>query len=158
MTAPDPPVAPDICRTCGAPRRRGRGTAVEVASPTGEVTARLEGVAAWVCESRHVEAIDPTLVPRLRGAVSTQLVTAQRRRLRRDDACGRCGQALTMPGRRTETPVVDDSGPDVVTLSPTMVMVRCPACGTEQVPHGVAMALDALLPVLVRAATEPPPT
>lgn len=123
---------------------------------TGLVTARLAGVAVRVCDDDHVTVVDDDLAARLVAAMDTQLVGATRRRLRRDDVCGVCRAPLTLPGRTTETPVVDDTGPSVVTLSPTMEMVRCPSCGAEQLPTEVAGALRDLLPTLVATIEAPP--
>lgn len=156
MSEPRPggPAGPP-CPTCARTTRGVRATPVELTDPSGTVTARLDGAVAWRCDDGHVALVDHDLAARLGRATDAQLVTARRRRLRRDDACGACGEPLTLLGRRSETPVVDDTGPSVVTLSPTMPMVRCPACSTEQVPVEPAAALRALLGPLAAATSTP---
>ncbi len=156
-TGPMPPAGDQaplagVSRTdcaCGQPRRAGLAPPVQLASDG--VTARLEGVAVLVCDRGHREVVDRDLARRLLAAVDAQLLVARPRRLRRDDACGDCGAVLTMPGRTTETPVVADGGPTVVTLVPTMEMVRCPDCGREQLPTATGSTLHALVEALVAA-------
>lgn len=139
-------VAVTAC-ACGRPRRPVIAPANE--RTAGPVTLRLEGVGAWRCDAGHVEAADRTLATRLRAALATQVVQARRRRFRGVDRCGLCAADLTMPARSTETPVVDDTGPTVVTLTPTMPLVRCPQCGREQVPSEVGGVLQDLLDLVV---------
>lgn len=114
------------------------------------MAVRLEGVGAWVCDDGHAEVADGRLAARLLDAVDAQLLSARNRPLRHDDACGQCGAVLTLPGRTTETPVIDDTGPTVVTLTPTLPMVRCPSCGREQVPATTSQALTDLVRAVVR--------
>lgn len=144
----------DATCACGRPVRHGVAPPVELAlDVAGGVTARLEGVGVEVCPDGHARAVDDRLAERVHRALAGQVLLAQSRLLRREDACGDCGAALTMPGRRTQTPVVDDGGPTVVTLVPDATMVRCPDCGREQFSPAVAAALDDLVDALVAAVT-----
>jgi len=121
------------------------------------VAVRLEGVGVLVCDDGHAEVVDVDLAERLSAAIDGQLLTARNRPLRRDGACGDCGGILALPGRTTETPVVDDTGPTVVTLVPTMPMVRCPDCGREQVPAAVAGTLADVVRAVVQAVHDADP-
>ncbi len=115
------------------------------------MAVRIEGVGVLVCDDGHAEVADDDLAGHLLTAMDGQLLTARSRPLRHDDACGDCGGLLTMPGRSTQTPVVDAAGPTVVTMTPSLPMVRCPDCGREQVPSAVGRALVDLVLVVVDA-------
>ncbi|MBY5163181.1 hypothetical protein [Salsipaludibacter albus] len=117
----------------------------------GIVVLRLEGVGVEVCDDGHVTVVDDGLADHLVASLRGQLLVAGRRRLLRRDTCGNCGEDLALPPRTTETPVVDDDGPTVVTLVPVAPMVRCSACGREQYVAAVADRLEALVPRAVTA-------
>lgn len=129
---------------CGRPRRRAIAPPAEV--DDGIVALRLEGVGVEVCDDGHVAVVDRDLATHLRTSLHGQVLVSGRRRLARRDTCGHCGEDLGLPPRTTETPVVDDDGPTVVTLVPVAPMVRCAACGREQFLASVASRLEALVP------------
>lgn len=141
----EPPVTTSPC-PCGRPRRRALAPAVEHGDE--RVLVRVEGIGVLVCAAGHAEVVDETLADHLVDRLAEQVLVAEHQRLRRRDVCGHCGAVLTMPPRITETPVVDDAGPTVVTLTPVAPMVRCPDCGREQYIAAVA----GLLAELTRAA------
>lgn len=134
---------------CGRPRTATLATPVELEAD--DVTARLEGVVVLVCDDRHREVADRDLAAHLHAGLADQLLVARPRRLRREDACGACGAVLTLPARRTQTPVVVDDGPSVVTLVPDLPMPRCPDCGREQVAPSTDRTLHALVEALAAA-------
>lgn len=134
---------------CGRPRTAT--LAAPLALEVDGVTARLEGVVVLACDDGHHEVADRDLAAHLHAGLADQLLVARPRRLRRDDACGGCGAVLTLPARRTETPVVVDDGPSVVTLVPDLPMPRCPDCGREQVAPTTSRTLHALVEALAAA-------
>lgn len=111
---------------------------------------RLDGVGVYRCEVGHTTIADHDLEQRILTAIDDRLLTSKSRLLRRNDTCGDCAAPLTLPGRRTEVPVPFPSPFGVVTPTVVTTMVRCPECGRDQLPRGVAD----LLPRLVRAAID----
>lgn len=116
-------------------RPRAVGEVVE-----GAVTAVVDGAPVLACpEGHHRQEIRCDLVELLRSQVDEDLLASRRTRLRRQLRCGACDAELTMPGRRTVRSVsrfIEDVG--VVRVTFDLPMLRCPACGLEQVPEEVA--------------------
>lgn len=139
--------ATDACH-CGRTVARTVAPTVEV-----EVDAaglRLDGVGLYRCVAGHTMIADHNLAQRILTAIDDHLLTSKSRLLRRNDTCGDCEAALTLPGRRTEVPVPFPSPFGVVTPTMVTTMVRCPECGRDQLPRNVAD----LLPRLVSAAID----
>lgn len=103
------------------------------------MSAVLENHPTLACPEGHeVPQPDAQVGEVLAAAVSDQLVTARRTRLRRTLRCGSCEAEITMPGRRTTRSVselVADLG--VVRLVLDVPMLRCSDCGIQQIPEEV---------------------
>lgn len=137
-----PRPSPPTCR-CGLATDAAIAPTVEMEVDTAGL--RLDGVAVWQCPKGHTTIADPDLAARITKAVGDGLLVARPRRLRREPACGDCGAALTMPGRRSDTPVPFSSPFGVVTPTIVATMVRCPECGREQLEPDAPAAIDLLV-------------
>ncbi|HKJ55190.1 MAG TPA: hypothetical protein VJ978_04320 [Nitriliruptoraceae bacterium] len=145
---PSPPVT-TACR-CG--RARTVRVAPTVEMEVDAATLRLDGVAVASCEAGHVELVDDSVADRALAAIDDGLLVANRPRLRRGDRCGDCGATLTLPGRRSDTPVPFASPFGVVTPTVIATMVRCPECGREQLAPDARDALPTLVASCVAEA------
>lgn len=119
----------------------------------GTVAGRGERIPVVVCPAGH--RLPVALAVRAAEVTREALPHGQRRRLRRHDGCGRCGEALTMPVRRTERAVTVTDGDDVpvTTLRFDVPTTRCPDCGADQVP----VRSQADLAAVIDALFSPPP-
>jgi len=133
---------PPTCR-CGQPTEAAIAPTVEMEVDTAGL--RLDGVGVWQCPKGHTTIADPDLAERITAAVADGLLVARPRRLRREAACGDCGATLTMPGRRSDTPVPFSSPFGVVTPTVVATMLRCPDCGREQLEPNAPAAVDMLV-------------
>lgn len=137
------PTATPVPCSCGLPTHHAIHPTVEF-----EVTAaclRLDGVGVLRCEAGHTTVADPDLATHVQTAIDDRLLVARTRRLRRDSVCGNCGASLTMPGRRTDTPVPFATTFGVVTPTVVATMIRCPECGREQLDPDTRAAIAPLL-------------
>ncbi len=132
------------CPTCLQPAQRlpvveGRaaGTAARV---------RVADLRVVHCrDNGHLGLAPRDIADRAAVVVAETLVHASRRRLRRTDHCGDCGEELTLAGRRTEVPVPVTVADGTVLVLVDTDMVRCPACGREQVPVDAGRELGRLV-------------
>lgn len=139
------------CPTCDRPLQRrpvSRGP-----REVGTVSALIENHPELACPEGHVvPQPGPEVARVLTSAVSAQLVTARRTRFRKALRCGSCDAELTIPGRRTDRSVselVPTLG--VVRLVLDVPMLRCPECGTQQLPEEVRGDVDAAVAALTTA-------
>ncbi|MBW3657990.1 MAG: hypothetical protein KY457_05085 [Actinobacteria bacterium] len=140
------------CPVCGGElERRVRGVGEVV---TGAVSAVVEGAPVLACpQEHHVEELRPDLASVLATQVREDLLVSRRTRLRRQHRCGACDAELTIPGRRTVRSVSRRvEGVGVVRVTFDLPVLRCPACGSEQLPAEVA---ERDLGPAVRAALGP---
>lgn len=113
----------------------------------GTVAVLVEQVPAVSCSQGHA-ATPPALVDAAMAA-ATEAIPRARSRLFRDDACGACGHALTMPTRRTVRPVtVEPADGPVFTLRFDLPSTRCPHCGVDQVPSRSQEDLVVIVPAV----------
>lgn len=96
-------------------------------------------------DNGHLGVAPRDIADRAGVVVGETLVHATRRRLRRTDHCGDCGEELTLSGRRTEVPVPVTVADGTVLVLVDTDMVRCPACGREQVPVDAGRELPRLV-------------
>ena len=143
------------CGRCGQPGAVIRGTDREATVAT--VAGRVERRPVVACPDGHGHPLDLTAAAQ--AACREHLPHARQRRLRRSDDCGRCGEALAMPVRRTEraVTVVADQAP-ITTLRFDLPSTRCTGCGAEQVPVRSQADLAAVIAALFApdADTDPP--
>lgn len=133
------------CPTCGATLER-RTAAVE--AEHGAVRALVEAAPYLACPQDHVRRESaPGILADVISDVREVLLVAARPRLPwRPQGCGACGAPLTMPGRRTTRSVTVSSpavAPFTVTLD--LPMLRCPGCGTENLPREVWEDVEAAI-------------
>lgn len=122
------------CPECGAPLEPRR---VAAEAERGVARGLAEGVPVLVCPSGH-DHREP--MPGVPDAVATDLerslVRSSPSRLPwRPERCGACGEALTMPGRRTTRSVTvssADGPPFTVTMD--LPARRCTECAADNVP------------------------
>ncbi len=134
------------CPVCGseAPVELAGGTEVTV----GTIAVAVDRRPVVACPEGHrvppAEVVDAGMT-----AVRDQ-VSCARSRLLRGDACVECGDALTMPARRTVRPVtVTPPGEvGVLTLRFDLPSTRCAACGTDQVPSRSQEDLTVAVPAV----------
>ena len=143
------------CGRCGRSGAVVRGTDREVTVAT--VAGRVERRPVVACPDGHGHPVDLTAAAQ--AACREHLPHARRRLLRRTDDCGRCGEPLTMPVRRTDraVTVVTDQAP-VTTLRFDLPTTRCTGCSAEQVPVRSQDDLAAVVAGLFApdAGTDPP--
>jgi predicted RNA-binding Zn-ribbon protein involved in translation (DUF1610 family) len=140
------------CATCDRPVTLEPGPVREARQAT--VAVILEHAPRWRCGAGHLaSAIGSAGTADVLAQVRDALPYAVTRRLRRGETCASCGQALTMPARRTEWPVtlVRPGGLDVVlTLVVDVPATRCPDCGTDHVPARSQADLEAAVREVLR--------
>lgn len=134
------------CPICEAEGELALDPPREARVDTVAISAEATPVVACPAGHRQVpgEAIRAAM-----AAVEDQ-IPAARSRLLRSDACRACGEALTMPVRRTEIPVTVDGDPPrpVLTLHLEVPATRCPGCGVDQVPSRSQEDLSVAVPKL----------
>lgn len=132
------------CPTCLQPARRL--PVVEASAAGTAARIRVVDLRVVYCpDNGHLGLAPPDIADRAAVVVGESLVHASRRRLRRTDHCGDCGEELTLAGRRTEVPVPVTVADGTVLVLVDTDMVRCPACGREQVPVDAGRELAALI-------------
>jgi len=139
------------CDLCHAPGTLQWRPGVEVA--VGTVAGVLDRRPVVVCPSHHDRS--PAEGPQAATtAVERRLDLARARRFR-GDACRHCGEGLTLPVRRTRRSVtITDGELPAHTLHLDVPMVRCGACGQDQVP---SRSQADLLAVTTAVYAEPEP-
>ncbi len=116
----------------------------------GTVAAALERRPVVACTHDH-DLTPPTIVDAAMQAADDRIARARARLLRRD-VCVSCGQALTLPTRRTVRPVtVAAAGAPVVTIQLDLPATRCPSCALDQVPSRSREDLVVVIPALFAA-------
>lgn len=141
------------CHVCGTPA--GLELVGEGAAAQGDVTVRLSPVPILRCGRGHAMVLTG-VTDQVTDEIAIQLLAARQRRLRRGEVCGSCDAALILPPRRTETPVPVEVAGGVVTAVLESPMVRCPVCGREQMPAGVARVVGDVVTAAARLALDRP--
>lgn len=119
------------CDLCQAPGALAWRPGVEVT--VGTVAGVLDRRPVVVCPVHHDRC--PANAPATASAAVEQRLNLARARRFRGDACRHCGEGLTLPVRRTRRSVtVADADLPAHTLHLDVPMVRCGACGHDQVP------------------------
>ena len=135
----------------------GRDTAAQVQVTTGVSAASIavhgERLTVNHCDCGYVQV--PSSLGRAARSTAGGSLPAARHTLLRPDRCRGCRAVLTMPGRRTErvVSVLPDDLP-VVTLRFDLPMIRCPACGMDQLPARARADVDVALAALLQAAAD----
>lgn len=137
------------CPGCGA-----AATVTEVpeaAVGADDLVVRVQGLARAACPAGHLHVLPHDAADRAIVEIGERLVSAGTRGvLRRREVCGFCRAGLDLPPRPSHRPVpvpVDDRVLTVVVEAP---MVRCPACGRDQLTATAGGAVAGL----VRAAVD----
>lgn len=149
-----PPTAAVTCPQCGDP--------VDV-SPAGEssrqvddIVVRITGLATARCPRGHATTWPSGIAARVVQEVRDRLLRAavRGRGRRRRAVCGACHTDLALLPRHTDTPVPFDHDGQVITVIVEAPMVRCGACGLEQLPKHVAAMVDQATAAALTAAAE----
>lgn len=142
------PPARTRCPECGVEADIVLAGGVE--SVVGSVAAALEQRPVVACPPGH--AVTPPEVVGAAMEAADQGIIRARSRLLRSDACTSCGQALTLPARRTvkAVTVVSAVAPPV-TIQLDLPATRCPACALDQVPSRSQEDLVVVIPALFAA-------
>lgn len=140
----------DPCPQCGASTvTRALPAAPHAAGP---VEVEVRGLLQATCDAGHPYGRPTDPIAACRRAITDQVLHADRGGLRRRDTCGPCGASLDLPPRTTDVPVPFDADGVVVTVVLRAPMVRCPACGEQQVTRETAGLIDRALQASIEAA------